>query len=81
MLNIVCYSKNRACQLELLLRSMNKFWKHNHQINVLYTYTDDEYEKGYDILIDEYKNINFVLEKNFKKDTLFLIDNNKTKTG
>lgn len=75
-MNLIIMSKDRACQLELLLRSMNKFFKNlnNYKINILYTYSNEEFKKGYTILSENYKNVNFVLEKDFKKDMISLVN-------
>jgi hypothetical protein len=71
----IIFSKNRACQLELLLRTLNL------QSKVIYTY-DEEFKSGYDKLILMYPNVEFILQTNFKqqvienlgKYTLFLVD-------
>lgn len=71
----VIFSKNRACQLEVLLRSLNM------PATVIYTY-DPVFKSGYDKLIGIYPKVNFVLEFDFKKQvienlgeyTLFLVD-------
>jgi hypothetical protein len=90
-LNIIIFSKDRACQLELLLRSMIIFWTDlpKYKINVLYTFSNKEYEDGYEKLKNKYKNENFIfhLETNFGKDlrnifnlknkySIFFVDDN-----
>lgn len=55
----IIFSKNRACQLELLLRSMNI------SSTVIYTY-ENGFEAGYKKLIEMYPNVNFIHEKVFK---------------
>lgn len=80
MINIILFSRDRACQLELLLRSMKLLFKEykEHQINVLYTYSNQNFENGYNILMEEYSEVNFIKENNFKEDVMKLIDvNNK----
>ena len=75
MINIIIYSKNRACQLELLLRSFNHCFADfkSSNISVIYKYTDDNYKLGYDIVKNKY-NISFIQESNnIKSDTLKLI--------
>lgn len=79
MLNIIIFSKDRACQLELLLRSMKFYFKefYEYKINVLYTYSDDIFKKGYDKLftIHNDSNINYVKEtQNFKNHVLLLLN-------
>jgi hypothetical protein len=76
------FSKNRAPQLDLFLRSLVHNWDGYKQINIVYTYTDIEYMKGYDKLITKYSSYNikqiisvsFFKEENFKNDILKMID-------
>jgi hypothetical protein len=63
---ILIFSKNRACQLELLLRSLSQ------PASVLYTY-DPEYKLGYRKLIRLYPKVNFIKQKDFKKDLLQIL--------
>ena len=78
-MNIVVFSKDRACQLELFLRSISDYFEESSYfgINVLYTFTNTEFEKGYKKLIEMYPDVRFKLEENFKEDLLSLIDFNK----
>lgn len=55
----IIFSKNRACQLELLLRSLNI------PVTVLYTY-DQDFRSGYELLIKMYPDVKFILETDFK---------------
>jgi len=71
---LIIFSKNRACQLDLLLESI----KINtvdlfDKINILYK-SDDEYISGYQILINKYPTINFHKENKFRMDLFKLID-------
>ena len=59
----IIFSKNRACQLELLLRNLNM------PAIVLYAY-DAEFKTGYEKLIKLYPSIKFIEEYNFKQQTL-----------
>jgi hypothetical protein len=81
-MNIVVFSKDRSCQLELFLRSMKEYFKEYDQytINVLYKTSNSFFQNGYDILIDEYKEVNFLFEMSFKSDLISLIDLNKEYT-
>ncbi|MDB4575817.1 hypothetical protein N9112_02545 [bacterium] len=74
-LNIVIFSKDRACQLDLLLVSMKKmFAEYRHcTIAVLYTTSGKAFEQGYKILKKSHKNIDFINERDFKKDLLLQI--------
>jgi hypothetical protein len=72
----IIFSKNRACQLKLLLDSI----KVNapllfDSIKILYK-SDGEYTLGYDKLKNEYSSITFYPERHFKMDLLRLIDEN-----
>jgi hypothetical protein len=88
--NIIIFSKDRAAQLDLFLRSFQSHVKNatNYQIKILYTFSNKEFEKGYNLLISKYINFNilFKLENDFKKDlieivyllkhTVFFVDDN-----
>jgi hypothetical protein len=84
-INIIVFSKDRACQLELFLRSMKFYFEEfdQHIINVLYTYSNDKFKSGYDKLftIHNDSNINYIKEtQNFKNHILFLLDQDKAYT-
>ncbi len=72
-MNIIIFSKNRACQLEALLRSMKRFFKHPHEIYVFYTSENRTYECGYERLRSYDDSITWVREAHFKSDLLHLI--------
>jgi len=79
MLNIIIFSKDRACQLELLLRSMKEYFKefYEHKISILYTYSNDNFKLGYEKLfsIHNDKNIIYIKEtQSFKNHVLLLLD-------
>jgi hypothetical protein len=63
---IVIFSKNRAMQLHGLLTSIYNNLQTNFNINVLYTYTDESYKNGYELLKNEFTNINYVNENDFE---------------
>jgi len=81
-MNFIIFSKDRGCQLELLLRSIKKYFKEwkEYSINVLYTYSNDDFGKGYDITKKLHPEFNYKFEENFKIDLLSLIDENKKYT-
>jgi hypothetical protein len=68
-MNIIIFSKNRGAQLELLIRSMKKFFKDFSEFNIkiLYKFTSLEFEKGYDKLKNLHKDENII----WKQDTDF----------
>lgn len=79
MLNIIVFSKDRAAQLELFIRSMKFYFKEfsEHKINVLYTYSDNKYKEGYEKLftIHNDSNINYIKEtQDFKRHVILLLD-------
>lgn len=77
MINIIVFSKNRPMQLELFIRSFNKYVKNydGYTINILYTHSNINFEKGYNKLINmDYTNTNFVKETNFKSNLIELIN-------
>lgn len=79
-INYVLFSRDRSCQLELLLRSTKEYFKeyYDTKINVLYTFSNDSFKEGYDKVKLEYPEINFIKETSFKKDVISLVDiNNK----
>jgi len=61
-------------QLDLLLRSIEKNAKNTFNINILYKYSNEEFKKGYELLKERFKDVNWVEEINFKEQTLSLID-------
>jgi hypothetical protein len=91
-INIVIFSRDRACQLELLIRSMKEFFKefNEHTINILYKTSNEFFEQGYEKLKKMHSddNINYIKELHsfqtsllmiFKQDipmSIFFVDDN-----
>ena len=76
MITTIIFSKNRACQLDLLLRSIEKNFSHiSTDIRVLFCATTDEFMHGYDIIEQRFPNVKFTLEFDFQDDTLKLLNN------
>jgi len=78
-MNIIIFSKDRACQLELFLRSLKKHFKEfkDLKFNILYTFSNAKFKSGYDKLftIHNDPNLNYIKEtKKFKEHVLELID-------
>lgn len=71
---VIIFSKDRASQLDLLLRSIRKYVRFEHQIKVLYTYSNDDFKKGYHKLKCYWQNVTFVKEQDFKKDLIANLD-------
>ncbi len=80
MINFIIFSKNRACQLELLLRSMKIFFEEWALVktSVLYTYTSENFKKGYEQTMQIHPEFSYVLEQpcNFRNHVISLIDPN-----
>lgn len=76
---IIIFSKDRALQLDALLSSYFKYTQNSRPIYVLFSVSDKEYEKGYTLLQEKWFNraIQFIQEKEFKKDLIQLIDSLK----
>ena len=72
-ISIVVFSKDRACQLDLTLRSIIKYMKLPFTLSTIYLSTSDEFNAGYEILKDLYK-FEFIKQSNLKKDLLSVID-------
>ena len=51
-INVIIFSKNRAAQLELFIRSMKKFFKDfsSNEIKILYKTSNSFFEEGYEKL-------------------------------
>lgn len=74
MISTIIFSKNRACQLDLLLRSIEQNFTHiSNDIRIIYTHTDSEFEKGYSKLVDKFPNYIWYEQVDFQKDTLFAL--------
>ncbi|MCK9445479.1 hypothetical protein M0Q50_01130 [bacterium] len=81
MINIIGFSKDRAAQLDLFIRSFEYYSKEKYDIKIIYTYSNDEFKKGYDKLINYYIDIDFIKEQDFKNDVLKNIDLKKKYTS
>lgn len=77
MINAIIFSKDRASQLHLLLKSINKNANGIFNLNVIYTHSNDEFKSGYEKLIKyshaQYSDkVNFIKESSFKSDVMAL---------
>lgn len=84
-MDVLIFSKNRAIQLLACIQSFKDYCKefNNLNINILYRSTNDELEKGYDIIKNILKlntNISWHKEKNFQTQTKNIISNMKNQT-
>lgn len=75
---LIIFSKNRACQLQLLLDSLNERSKDIFDtISVIYK-ADGKYIDGYNLLKERFSKTSIVFkeESNFRNDTIRLINDN-----
>jgi hypothetical protein len=82
MLNVLIFSKDRGCQLDLLIRSIKQLWidRSDYMISVLYTYSSEQYKKGYDKTIHKHPDLTYIIELpgEFKNQVINVINpNNK----
>ena len=56
-IRLIIWSKDRACQLSLLLKSIDKFAPDIFDIKILYKYSSDFFKIGYEKLIKDIPNI------------------------
>jgi hypothetical protein len=78
MINVVIFSKDRPAQLELLLRSMKRFfveWNKVHT-SILYRHTTEDYRVGYEKTKRHHPEFSYVLEQpgKFKEQTVSLVN-------
>jgi len=66
MFDILIFSKDRACQCDLLIRSIIDHLKIVCPITLQYTFSDKCYEDGYKKLKEKYSVIKFIHEDNFQ---------------
>ena len=79
MINSIVFSKDRAAQLDLLLKSIEKNGKDVFQIKVIYASSEISFEKGYEKLIDKYPEVKWMKESaNFKNDVMSAIENTES---
>jgi hypothetical protein len=69
-MNVIIFSKNRACQLDATIRSFkeNCLEANACGVYVLYTSSSEEYEKGYLVAKRKHKSVDFIKESDFWLD-------------
>ena len=80
MINYIIYSKDRACQLDLLLRSIDKFADGKIGCTVLCKTSNSDFVEGYKKLSkNKYRCLKSLIpEMNYRYDTLLLIKDNQS---
>lgn len=70
MIDALVFSKDRACQLDLLLRSIDRYASSIYgSLSVLYTASSAEFMRGYAVCFAEHARAKFVLEHDFEAQT------------
>jgi hypothetical protein len=78
LLNVIIFSKDRAMQLHLLLESiLLNFNVEDYTLNILYKASNDEYNRGYNMIRDLYPQFNYKREENFKSDLMSFFNNSE----
>lgn len=77
MITTLIFSKDRACQLDFLIRSLNRHAEGKMQLNILYAFSDSGFESGYKKLIEKFPEINFIHQTSFKADVINIISKAK----
>jgi len=78
MINTIIFSKDRPMQLHLLLESiLLNFNVEDYKLNILYKASNDEYNRGYNMIRDLYPQFTYKKEESFKTDLLSLFNDSK----
>jgi hypothetical protein len=73
---IIIFSKDRACQLDLLLRSFKEYcaeWR-EFSVQVLYTASNGRFENGYRTVQLRHPEFAFTRETDFKRDSVTMVN-------
>lgn len=79
MINAIIFSKDRSCQLHLLLRSIEKNAPGIFKLNIIFKSSNESFEEGYKILQQKQFNLdlNWIKETSFKNDVLGCFDSSE----
>ena len=69
MIDAIIFSKNRACQLHLLLESIERFTNLFNNLFIIF-YSDLEFEKGYNKIKEYSSKYNWIQQEDFKWNVL-----------
>lgn len=75
-IHLIVFSKNRACQADALLQSIEKNGKQINKISALIQPTTFEHAQSYIRLCKMHPKVNIVYQKNFRSDLLKIIQEN-----
>lgn len=72
MINVILFSFNRPAQLDLTLSSYKKYFKEwkDQKTTIIYKYSKPEFKAGYEMCKRYHPEFVWVLEENYKKNTL-----------
>ena len=83
MINYIVYSKDRASQLDLLLRSIDKYGNGQIGCHIIYKSSDDKFAAGYRKLFEQSESykclLSKIVETDFRNDTLHVVMMNPCK--
>lgn len=78
LLNAIVFSKDRPMQLHLLLESiLANFDVEDFKLNILYKASNDEYNRGYNMIRDLFPQFIYKKEESFKQDLLSLFEDSE----
>lgn len=79
MIKLLIFSKDRASQLDFLLRSIELYCPNEFDVSVLYKASDSNFELGYTKIYDLYPNIRLynenLIDKSFRELTIGILGN------
>jgi hypothetical protein len=78
-INAIVFSRDKAAQLKLFLDSINKHAPGVFDLNVIISYSNEDYDKGYGRVVNDpsFKEVNFHMEeKDYKEQVLRLLKTN-----
>ena len=78
-ISVLVFSKDRAMQLHALLQSIETWGNIYDNITILYTYTNDKFKQGYELLQSRFNKYTFIKETDFEKNVREFITTNSTK--
>lgn len=79
MISAIIFTKNRASQLQLLLRSIKDNFTELKDVFILVKATNDKYSQAYEKVNSQFTKFNWMKEENFKSDTLSIMEDIKSK--
>lgn len=78
MIDLIIFSRDRAFQLEALLRSLKQNCDIFEYISVIVKWTNDDHYKAYEKLSDDYPYVEFVMQQDLKIDVLSVMQHHFT---